>query len=133
MYVFFFNFEFCFLFFLYLLQEKLEKHDSNAYLVNTGWTGGAYGVGERMFTRACIDSILDGSISNSTFVNDSIFGFQIPQGLPGVSADVCNPRNAWDDKNSYDVQAAKLADMFRENFKKYSEPGVTDYTEFGPK
>merc|ERR1719456_2137850 len=87
-----------------LLQEKLEKHSSNAYLVNTGWTGGAYGTGERMSikgTRACIDAILDGSIADSTFVADDVFGFEVPKSLPGVDSKVLNPREAWDDKEAY--------------------------------
>jgi ATP-dependent phosphoenolpyruvate carboxykinase len=119
-----------------LLAEKLEKHGSNAYLVNTGWTGGAYGVGNRMSikgTRACIDAILDGSIKNATFNEDPIFGFQVPNELNGVPANVCNPRDAWEDKAAYDAQAVKLAGMFKENFKKYTGPGVTDYTEHGPR
>ena len=119
-----------------LLKEKFEKHGSNAYLVNTGWTGGAYGVGERMSikgTRACIDAILDGSIKSSTFVQDPIFQFDVPVELPGVPADVCNPREAWADKSAYDAQAEKLAKMFQDNFVQYTGPGVTDYTAYGPK
>jgi len=119
-----------------LLSEKLETHGSNAYLVNTGWTGGAYGVGNRMSikaTRSCIDSILDGSINSATFKEDPIFGFQVPTELPGVPASVCNPREAWADKEAYDKQAVKLAGMFKDNFKKYTGPGVTDYTEYGPR
>eukprot|EP00941_MAST-03F_sp_MAST-3F-sp1_P003962 g3962.t1 len=117
-----------------LLQEKLEKHGAEAYLVNTGWSGGAYGVGERMSikeTRACIDAILDGSISSASFTEDEVFGFQVPTELPGVASSVCNPR--WEDGAAYDKQAQKLADMFKDNFKKYTGPGVTDYTDFGPK
>ena len=71
-----------------LLKEKLEKHKSNVYLVNTGWTGGSYGVGSRMNikdTRLCIDSILNGDIENSEFIKDPIFGFQVPKSLPGIS------------------------------------------------
>ena len=105
-----------------------------AHLVNTGWTGGAYGTGERCLSkRACIDAILDGSIKDASFVEDSNFGFQVPTELPGVPANVCNPRDAWSDKDAYDAQATKLAEMFKENFVKYTGPGVTDYTEFGPK
>jgi ATP-dependent phosphoenolpyruvate carboxykinase len=119
-----------------LLQEKLEKHDATAYLVNTGWTGGAYGVGERMSiqgTRACIDAILDGSIQDARFTTDDRFGFEVPVELPGVPADVCNPAMAWSDAAAYEQQAEKLAGMFKENFVKYTGPGVNDYTAFGPK
>jgi len=119
-----------------LLQDKMATHDSTAYLVNTGWSGGAYGTGARMSlktTRACIDSILNGTIGNSKFETDPVFGFEVPQGLEGVSETICNPRSAWSDKDAYDAQAAKLAGMFQKNFVKYTGPGVTDYTEHGPK
>lgn len=119
-----------------LLQQKLKDHGSNVYLVNTGWTGGAYGVGERMSikdTRSCIDAILDGSIHDAEFTTDSIFGFEIPKELNGVDAKVCNPKESWDDKDAYDMQAKKLAKMFQDNFVQYTGPGVTDYTTFGPK
>ena len=119
-----------------LLQQKIADHGSAAYLVNTGWSGGAYGVGERMSiktTRTCIDAILDGSIDSAEFNTDELFGFQVPSSLPGVDASICNPRDAWSDKEAYDTQAHKLAGMFKDNFVKYTGPGVTDYTEFGPR
>lgn len=119
-----------------LLQKKFETHGSTAYLVNTGWTGGAYGTGERMSikaTRACIDAILDGSIASSTFVRDDVFGFEVPETLNGVPSEVLQPRQCWDDQGAYDAAAAKLAGMFKDNFVKYTGPGVTDYTAYGPK
>lgn len=119
-----------------LLQKKLEEHGSTAYLVNTGWTGGAYGTGERMSikaTRACIDAILSGSIADAQFKNDAVFGFDVPVELDGVPAEVCDPRIAWTDKAAYEAQAQKLAEMFQTNFVQYTGDGVTDYTEFGPK
>lgn len=119
-----------------LLQEKLADHNTNVYLVNTGWTGGGNGVGNRMSikdTRACIDGILDGSIKSSEFVEDGLFGFEVPQTLGDVSPSVLNPRESWEDKRAYDAAAAKLAGMFKENFVKYTGPGVTDYSAFGPK
>lgn len=118
-----------------LLQEKLEQYGSTAYLVNTGWSGGAYGVGERMSikaTRACIDAILDGSIKDATFEADPVFGFDVPTALPGVPDNVVNPREAWADKDAYDAQRLKLAAMFKENYTKYQGAGVTDYSPFGP-
>jgi len=119
-----------------LLQVMLEKHNSTAYLVNTGWTGGAYGVGNRMSikdTRACVNAILDGSISEASFEKDNIFGFEIPTSLPGVDSGVLNPRNAWADVEEYDATAKKLATMYIDNFKKYDGKGSMDYTAFGPK
>ncbi|KAI9992325.1 hypothetical protein PInf_017722 [Phytophthora infestans] len=119
-----------------LLQKKLQKHNTSVYLVNTGWTSGGYGVGKRMSikdTRACIDAILDGSIKNSEFSEDLNFGVSVPKKLGEISENVLNPREAWSDKEAYDVTAKKLAGMFQENFKKYVSPGVTDYSKFGPK
>jgi len=119
-----------------LLSEKLDQFGASAYLVNTGWSGGAYGTGERMSiktTRACIDAILDGSIASCNFSNDPIFGFEVPTSLPGVADSIVNPRESWADKDKYDAQRLKLANMFKENFVQYTGPGVTDYTEHGPK
>mmetsp|Transcript_22200 Transcript_22200/g.41642 ORF Transcript_22200/g.41642 Transcript_22200/m.41642 type:complete len:577 (+) Transcript_22200:92-1822(+) len=118
-----------------LLQEKIEKHGSNVYLVNTGWTGGAYGVGQRMSikdTRECIDSILDGSIKNSEFITEDKFGLSIPKTLGQIKPEVLNPRESWADKASYDATADKLAKMFNENFSKYVVPGHTDFSSYGP-
>ena len=120
-----------------LLGEKMEGHNVNAYLVNTGWVGGGYGVGSRMSikaTRACINSILDGSINNVEFDETRWFRLSIPKTLPGVETNLLNPRNAWENKESFDATANKLAGMFIENFKKYtSENDDFDYTQAGPK
>lgn len=106
------------------------------YLVNTGWTGGGYGVGKRMSiknTRTCIDAILDGSIKNASFSTDPVFGFSVPKALHGVASDVLDPRTAWADKAAYDAQRLKLGAMFQKNYTKYVTPGVTDYSSHGPK
>ncbi|TYZ62659.1 hypothetical protein PybrP1_002838 [[Pythium] brassicae (nom. inval.)] len=119
-----------------LLQQKLQKHNTSVYLVNTGWTGGAYGVGQRMSiknTRACIDAILDGSIKKTEFAKDPIFGFDVPKALGAVPANVLNPREAWTDKAAFDAAAKKLAGMFQKNFAKYVSKDHTDYSPFGPK
>lgn len=120
-----------------LLGEKIEKHNVNVYLVNTGWTGGAYGVGERMSlkaTRACIDAIMDGSILKSEFDTTDRFGLHFPTTLPGVDAKLLNPKNAWQDKEAYFQTRDKLAKMFVENFKKYlKEDADFDYSVAGPK
>jgi phosphoenolpyruvate carboxykinase (ATP) len=83
-------------------------------------------------TRACINAILDGSIANAEFDYHPVFNVEMPKELNGVPAEVCNPRNAWADKDAYDAQAAKLSNLFKKNFVKYTGEGVTDYTEFGP-
>ena len=119
-----------------LLKKKIEKHNCNVYLVNTGWSGGEYGVGERISikdTRYCIDSILDNSINNSIFFKDKIFGFEVPIKLPNISRQVCNPREAWKDKCDYDKKAMILAKMFIDNYSKYINVNYTDYSIYGPK
>ncbi|KAF1327824.1 Phosphoenolpyruvate carboxykinase, partial [Globisporangium splendens] len=119
-----------------LLQKKLQKHKTSVYLVNTGWTGGGYGVGKRMSikdTRACIDAILDGSIKKAEFATDALFGFSVPKALGSVPPSVLNPREAWSDKAAYDATAKKLAGMFQKNFAKYVSKDHTDYSPFGPK
>jgi len=119
-----------------LLKEKLEKHKSNVYLVNTGWSGGGYGTGKRMSikdTRKCIEAILNEDIEKSEFIEDKIFGFQVPKCLPGVSEEVCIPINSWDDPHKYDLQSRQLAEMFQNNYNKYKGEGITDYSLFGPK
>ena len=118
-----------------LLGQKIEKHSVEVYLVNTGWSGGAYGVGSRMSikaTRACIDAILDGSINDSEFEKLPLFELSVPKTLDGVDSNILNPRNSWEDKEDYDKTSQKLAKMFIENFKKYITED-SDFSEFGPK
>ncbi len=119
-----------------LLGEKMEKYNVNAYLVNTGWTGGGYGVGKRMSikaTRACVNAILDGGIADVKFATTQFFKLDIPKELPGVDSALLNPRNAWEDKAAFDATAQKLAGMFRENFKKYIiDSDDFDFTKAGP-
>lgn len=112
-----------------LLGEKIDKHSVNVYLVNTGWTGGGYGVGKRMSikdTRACINAILDGSINTSEFDTTNTFRFNVPKTLNGVDSKVLNPRNAWENKEEFDATRDRLAGMFIENFKKYID-GESDF------
>ena len=121
-----------------LLGEKIDKHNVNVYLVNTGWTGGPYGIGKRMSikdTRACINGILNGSINNAEFETLPIFNLQIPKKLEGVADNnVLNPRNTWDDKEAYDQKLKELASMFIENFNRYNNSGSEfDYSIAGPK
>lgn len=114
-----------------LLGEKIDEHNVNVYLVNTGWSGGAYGVGKRMSikaTRACIDAILDGSIQDCEFENYDLFNLAVPKALAGVETRLLNPINTWEDKNAYKETKLKLAKMFVENFKRYED--VKEGTEF---
>ncbi|WP_024953958.1 phosphoenolpyruvate carboxykinase (ATP) [Sulfurospirillum arcachonense] len=118
-----------------LLGEKIDKHGVDVYLVNTGWTGGTYGVGTRMSikaTRSCINSILDGSIEKSEFEQTPVFGLSIPKQLQGVDTLLLNPKNTWKNKSLFDASQKELAEMFIQNFKKY----ITDDSDFssaGPK
>ncbi|WP_173391337.1 phosphoenolpyruvate carboxykinase (ATP) [Lebetimonas sp. JH292] len=120
-----------------LLGEKIDKHGVNVYLVNTGWTGGPYGVGKRMSikdTRACINAILDESIKNAEFEILPVFNLAMPKELAGVNTKVLNPRNTWADKKAYDEQLKKLANMFIENFKRYEDVKEgKEYEKAGPK
>ena len=119
-----------------LLKEKIENHNCNVYLVNTGWVGGKYGIGERISikdTRICVNSILDNSIHNSEFYKNELFGFEVPIHIPGLKSDICKPRNMWNDKELYDIEAKKLANMFVKNYEKYKDKKFTDYSNFGPK
>ena len=119
-----------------LLGEKIDKHGVNVYLVNTGWTGGKYGVGHRMSikdTRACINAILDGSIKNSEFDTTKTFRLHVPKTLGDIDPEILNPRNAWKDKDEFDETRDTLAEMFIENYKKYNDGEHTDYSYAGPK
>ena len=105
-----------------ILREKIARHGATCWLVNTGWTGGAYGVGTRMpikATRALLSSALAGEISESVFRIDPNFGFQVPVDVPRVDASLLDPRSTWSDSNAYDAQATKLVNMFAENFAKF--------------
>src|SRR5437773_2588322 len=105
-----------------LLAEKMRNHKARVWLVNTGWAGGAYGTGKRISlknTRAIIDAIHSGALATAKTERDPIFGFDIVINCPGVPPEVLLPRNTWKDAAAYDETAAKLAGLFRENFKKY--------------
>ena len=105
-----------------LLQEKIARFGSECWLVNTGWTGGAYGTGARMpikATRALLEAALDGSLSTAEFRRDPNFGFDVPVSVVGVDDRLLDPRRTWADGTAYDTQAAKLVAMFAENFAQY--------------
>ena len=105
-----------------LLREKIARHGATCWLVNTGWTGGAYGTGSRMpirATRALLTAALDGSLAGAEFRKDANFGFEVPVQVPGVAELLLDPRRTWDDKAAYDAQASKLVQMFSDNFEQY--------------
>jgi phosphoenolpyruvate carboxykinase (ATP) len=119
-----------------LLAEKMKETGANAWLVNTGWSGGAYGVGSRMklkYTRAIIEAIQSGAFENVEMVIDAEFGMEVPTSCPGVPTEILVPKNTWADKAAYDVVKAKLVGLFQNNFKKY-EAGVNpEIVAAGPK
>jgi ATP-dependent phosphoenolpyruvate carboxykinase len=118
-----------------LLKKKIEQHGTNVYLINTGWSGGAYGEGKRMklsFTRKCVDAVLNGSIQKAKFVQDPVFGVYIPAEVEGVPSEILFPRDTWKDKDAFDATALKLAKAFQENFKQYEKVGYTQYSAYGP-
>jgi phosphoenolpyruvate carboxykinase (ATP) len=107
-----------------MLGERIKQHRPKVWLVNTGWTAGPYGEGHRIkipHTRAMIRAVLGGSISEDDLVTDPVFGLRRPSAVPGVPAEVLDPRQTWSDKKAYDDQAARLAGMFRENFGRYAD------------
>jgi phosphoenolpyruvate carboxykinase (ATP) len=105
-----------------LLGERLSKYKVPVWLVNTGWTGGPYGVGKRMSlanTRAMLKAVLDGSLKDVPFSADPFFGVQVPQHCPGVPDSVLQPKQSWSNPAAYDAAAKKLADMFRAEWQKF--------------
>lgn len=119
-----------------LLAKKIKEHRANVWLVNTGWTGGPHGVGERMklkYTRRMINAALDGELDAVEYVEEPFFGFFIPQSVPEVPDEILNPRNTWPDSSSYDRKAADLAQRFKTNFQKFSDQASPEILAAGPK
>jgi phosphoenolpyruvate carboxykinase (ATP) len=118
-----------------MLGQLLREHGSSVWLVNTGWSGGPYGVGKRMklpYTRAMVKAALSGAIDPASLRTDSVFGLGVPTAVPGVPSEVLNPRATWPDGEAYDQQAKKLAGMFRANFARFGET-AEEIREAGPK
>jgi phosphoenolpyruvate carboxykinase (ATP) len=111
-----------------MLADRLEEHDVPVWLVNTGWTGGPYGIGERMridHTRTMVRAALSGALDKVKYEEDPTFGVAVPTSVPGVPSDVLRPRSTWTDPAAYDEKARELAHMFAENFEDYAD-GVSD-------
>lgn len=118
-----------------LLAVKLESHDAQVYLINTGWTGGPYGVGKRMtlaHTRACVKAALSGELTDREHTHETVFGFAVPTEVEGVPTALLDARQAWEDTAAYDSQARALAALFRANYKQFRDPTKTDYEGHGP-
>jgi phosphoenolpyruvate carboxykinase (ATP) len=111
-----------------MLADRLEEHNADCWLVNTGWTGGPVGVGHRMpidATRNMVRAALNGLLKDVEFETDPVFGVEVPKEVPGVPTEVLHPRETWADKEAYDDKAAELARMFAENFEAYAD-GVSE-------
>ena len=119
-----------------LLGKKLEEHNTNVYLINTGWTGGPYGVGKRMklsYTRAMVTAAIEGQLVDVPYELDPIFNVYIPTECPNVASELLKPRNVWQDKAAYDAKAHELAALFNKNFKKFGDSVPANISEAGPK
>lgn len=115
-----------------MLKDLVNRHGATVYLVNTGWSGGPYGVGKRIslpYTRAIIKAVLDGSLADVDCFIDPVFGLRVPKSCPGVPPEILDPRNTWEDKNAYDQKARELAAAFHKNFDRYSS--VSDEVKAG--
>ena len=118
-----------------LLGEKIAQHKVNVWLINTGWTGGPYGVGSRMklgYTRAMIHAALDGGLTDVPMEIDPIFGLAVPTACPNVPSEVLNQRSTWAAPAAYDVQAKKLATMFAKNFENFADKVTPEVRAAGP-
>ena len=117
-----------------MLGEKISEHNTVVYLINTGWSGGPYGVGKRIsikYSRAMVTAALTGKFDLIKFRHDDTFNLDVPTECPGVPSDVLDPKNTWIDKDSYDLSAKKLAQMFSENFTKFKDASP-EIKEAGP-
>ncbi len=118
-----------------LLEKRLKSQNVKCWLINTGWTGGPYGVGSRVkigYSRAMVKAALTGKLDNIPTVTDPVFGFEVPTACPGVPTEVMNPRNTWPDKNAYDVKVLELGRLFRDNFKAYEKEVSAEVVNAGP-
>jgi len=107
-----------------LLGEKITKHNSKVYLINTGWSGGPYGIGKRMdlkYTRLIVSAAINGNLNNVDYDHHDIFNLDYPISCPDVPSVILNPKNTWSDKEKYDLSAKRLSNLFVNNFKKFEQ------------
>ena len=119
-----------------MLKEKIAKHNVTCWLVNTGWSGGPFGVGSRMkiaYTRAMITAALDGTLANTPTFEDAFFGLHVPTSVDSVPEEVLLPRNTWVDKHAYDDKARELAGRFHKNFEQFAKEAPAEIRAAGPK
>jgi phosphoenolpyruvate carboxykinase (ATP) len=119
-----------------LLGQKIAQHNVDVWLINTGWSGGSCGQGQRIklgFTRAMVKAVLSGALKDAPTKPDSVFGVAVPRSCPGVPDEMMNPRNTWKDKAAYDRKARELAVMFEKNFAENAPDASAEIREAGPK
>jgi phosphoenolpyruvate carboxykinase (ATP) len=118
-----------------LLGEKIAQHNASVWLVNTGWSGGPYGTGQRVklaYTRAMVRAVLTGTLDKVATTKDPFFGLEVPETCPDVPPEVLQPRKTWKDPEAYDGQAKKLSGMFAENFKQFADDVSEEIRGAGP-
>ena len=117
-----------------MLADKISKYNSSVYLINTGWSGGPYGIGKRMdlkYTRAMVSASLNGDLERVNYIHDNIFNLDIPLSCPQIPSKILDPKSSWSNTDQYIVAAKRLAHLFIENFNRFGEE--TKYlTKFGP-
>ena len=119
-----------------VLEGKINEFNCRVWMINTGWTGGPYGVGSRIripYTRAMLNSALEGALDNVEFTTDPIFGLSIPTSVPGVPSELLDPRSTWSDGDAFDTDAKRLAGMFTANFEKYADGVDEAVVNSGPR
>jgi phosphoenolpyruvate carboxykinase (ATP) len=119
-----------------MLGDKMAKNNVNVWLINTGWSGGEYGVGSRLklsYTREMITAALTGKLNDVEFTNHEIFGLAMPVSCPNVPTEILNPKNTWSDKEAYDKKANHLAESFVNNFKQFEENANDEIMAAAPK
>jgi phosphoenolpyruvate carboxykinase (ATP) len=119
-----------------MLAERLAEHDVPVWLVNTGWTGGPYGVGKRMgidHTRSMVRAALNGQLADVAYELDPVFGVEVPVSVPGVPSEILHPRDTWSDPAAYDAKARELAAMFAANFEAYADGVPAAVRDAGPR
>ena len=117
------------------LGKKIDEYGSQVFLVNTGWTGGEYGVGSRMklsYTRLMVRAAIEGKLNDVETIQDAVFGLHIPTNIEGVPTEVLNPRDAWANQVAYDAKAAELAKLFKANFEKFPNVSTEISKKGGP-
>ena len=110
-----------------MLGQKMQEHNVDCWLINTGWVGGAYGIGERIklsYTRRIVEAAVNGELANTELTTEEYFGLEIPTSIEGVPAEILNPKNLWNDKEAYEGQVKELAGLFVENFKQFGNENL---------